>query len=118
MMFSAAKVVCATALSLIMVTVPAYAGPAIMFGLSYNFGSGTPRFGATTKVLSSDESNEVVAAAGVTYFFDDNSFGWDAGLGYTFDGAAVTFSYDFTHRAPQISVGLGNIKEPVRHSVC
>jgi hypothetical protein len=116
--FKFKKIVGATALYLISMTVPAYADPAIMFGLSYNFGSGAPRFGATTKLLSSDEPNEVVAAAGVTYFFDDNSIGWDAGLGYTFDGGVVTLSYDFTHQEPQISVGLGDIKEPVRHTVC
>lgn len=117
MNFSFKKIVCATAMYLIISTVPTYADTGIIFGLSYNFGSGTPKLGATAKLLSSDASDEVVAAAGVSYFFDDKSIGWDIGLGYTFVGGALTVSYDFAHKAPQISVGFGDIKEPVRHSI-
>lgn len=117
MRFSFKKIIGATAIYLIISTVPAYADTGLIFGLSYNFGAGTPKLGATAKVLSSDASDELVAAAGVSYFFDDKSIGWDIGLGYTFVGGAVTVSYDFAHKSPQISVGLGNIKEPMHHNI-
>ena len=118
MKFTVSKSVMSTALALIMLTVPAYADPGVMVGLSLNFGAGKQQLGATAKLLSSDQPEEVVAATGVTYVFEDHSIGFDAGLGYTFDGGVVTLSYDFTHESPQISVGFGNIKEPERHSVC
>ncbi|MEI6797599.1 MAG: hypothetical protein WCO04_00090 [Pseudomonadota bacterium] len=111
------KILSATALYLILSTVPVYAAPGIVIGFSYNFGTETPKLGVTTKVLSSDELDDVVAAAGVTYFFDDNSIGWDAGLGYTFDGGAATLSYDFRHKSPQFSLGFGDIHAPERHNI-
>jgi hypothetical protein len=117
MNFSLKKLVSGTAIFLIMSTVPIYADTGFVFGFSYNFGSGAPKLGATAKVLSSDASDEVVAAAGVSYFFDDKSLGWDVGLGYTFVGGAVIASYDLTHKAPQLSVGFGEIREPERHRV-
>ena len=100
----------ATALIMIFTQVPAYAEPAVMVGLALNFGGGESRLGATAKVLSNNEPDKFVGASGVTYFFDDKSFGFDAGLGYTFDGGAVTLTYDFTNQSPQIAAGLADIK--------
>lgn len=113
MKFSKKSLACATGLAFIISNVPAYADPTVMFGLALNFGASGTKIGATAKVLSSNEPNEVVAAAGVSYFFDDGSIGTDAGLGYTFDGGAVTLTYDFSHGSPQISGGVANIE-----SVC
>lgn len=107
----------ATALSFILGTVPAYADPAFMVGLAMNFGGGASKAGITGKVLSSNIANEFVGAAGMTYFFSDQSVGFDAGVGYTFDGSSVTFTYDFTNNQPQIAVGASNTKEKI-NSVC
>lgn len=110
----------ATALLLIFTQVPAYAEPSLMLGLALNFGGGESRLGATAKVLSDNAPDKIVGAAGVTYFFDDKSFGLDAGLGYTFDGGAVTLTYDFTNQSPQISAGLADIRPRPRpiETVC
>lgn len=110
----------ATALAIIFLQVPAYAEPSVMLGLAINFGGGESRLGATAKVLTDNEPDKVVGAGGVTYFFDDKSFGFDAGLGYTFDGGAVTLTYDFTNQSPQISAGLADIKPRPRpiETVC
>lgn len=103
-----------TAIFLIFSQVPAYAETTVMLGLALNFGSGEPRVGATAKVLTDNDPDKLVGASGVTYFFDDKSFGFDVGLGYTFDGGAVTLTYDFTNQSPQISGGLAGIKPKPR----
>ncbi|MGL6209389.1 MAG: hypothetical protein ACRC14_06120 [Paracoccaceae bacterium] len=85
----------------------------MMIGLSLNFGGGEkPALGLTGKVLSDDEEDKVVGAAGATYFFD-GYWGIDAGLGYTFDDSAVTLTYDFLNKRPQLSAGWADI-----NSVC
>ena len=108
----------ATALLLVMTQVPAYAEPALMLGLAFNFGAGESRVGATAKILSDNQTDQVVGAAGATYFFDDSSLAFDAGLGVTFDGGAITLTYDFTNESPQLSLGAVNTKDPVVHTVC
>jgi hypothetical protein len=108
---------CATALALILLKVPAYADPTVMLGLSLNFGGGESKLGATAKLLSNDAPNEFVGAAGITYFFDDGSVGLDAGLGYTFDNSAVTFTYDFLNESPQLSAGWADIAQPRPKSI-
>ena len=107
-MFPIKKVVCATSMLLLLSQVPAYAEPGVMLGLSLNFGGGESRLGATAKVLSDNRSNEFVGAAGVTYFFDNSGIGLDAGIGRTFDGGAITFTYDFVNKSPQLSAGFIN----------
>lgn len=102
-----------TALVTILLTSPVLADPAVMVGLSVNFGGGEkPAMGLTGKILSSDQPEEVVGAAGATYFFD-GYWGLDAGIGYTFDNSAVTLTYDFLNSRPQLSVGWADIE-----SVC
>jgi hypothetical protein len=100
-----------TALLLVMTCSAALAEGALMLGLSVNFGGGKdPSYGATAKLLSSNHRDEVVGAAGVSYFFDQGGYlGLDAGVGYTFDDAAAVLSYDFLNKRPQISVGWANI---------
>jgi hypothetical protein len=114
--FKNTKMAAATAIILVLTQVPAFADPAVMLGLSLNFGGDESKLGATAKILSDNRPEEVVGAAGVTYFFDDGSVGLDAGIGYTFKGGAATFTYDFLNQSPQLSIGLANIKEI--NSVC
>lgn len=98
-----------TAILTLLLSCPAYADPTFMVGLSLNFGGGQePALGVTGKVLSSDQPDEVVGAAGATYFFD-GYWGLDAGLGYTFDNSAITLTYDFLNERPQISAGWADI---------
>jgi len=113
MKFSKKSLACATGLALLLSTVPSYADPTIMFGLALNFGRSGLEPGVTAKVLSSNAPDEIVGVAGVTYYFGDGSIGADAGVGYTFEGGAVTLSYDFTHGAVQTAIGSANIE-----SVC
>jgi hypothetical protein len=102
-----------TALLTLFLSCPAFADPTVMVGISLNFGGGEkPAWGVTGKILSSDRPDEVVGAAGTTYFFD-GYWGLDAGIGYTFDDGAVTLTYDFLNSRPQISAGWADIE-----SVC
>ncbi len=102
-----------TALAMLLMACPTYADPTVMVGISMNFGGGEkPALGLTGKVLSSDRADEVVGVAGATYFFD-GYWGLDAGVGYTFDDGAVTLTYDFLNKRPQLSAGWADIS-----SVC
>ena len=118
MKFKIKPIGCATALFLVMSQVPAYSEPALMVGLAFNFGGGESKIGATAKILSDDQADQVVGAAGGTYFFDDRSLAFDAGLGVTFDGGAITLTYDFMNESPQLSLGAVNTKDPVVNTVC
>ena len=99
-----------SALLTLLLACPSYAEPAIMLGISMNFGGGdAPVLGVTGKVLSSNRPDELVGAVGATYFFDNN-WGLDAGIGYTFDHSAVTLTYDFMNKRPQLSAGWAHTK--------
>ena len=118
MSFRVQSSVMATALFLILSRVPAYAEPSLMLGFALNFGGGATKFGVTSKVLSDNQTDQLVGVAGITYFFDDKSVAFDAGVGYTLDGSAITLTYDFTNGSPQISAGAVNTKDPVINTVC
>ncbi len=118
MTFRFKPLVMGTALFLLFSRVPAYAEPSLMLGFALNFGGGATRLGVTSKVLSDNESDQVVGVAGITYFFDDKSVAFDAGVGYTLDGSAITLTYDFSNGSPQLSAGAVNTKDPVINTVC
>ena len=101
-----------TALLTVFLASQATADPTLMFGLSFNFGGGAPAStGLTVKLLSDNKADSVVGAAGFSYFFDnDGYFGFDAGLGYLFDGnVATTLTYDFLNQRPQVSLGYADV---------
>ena len=80
-----------------------------MAGVSYAFNG---QFGLTLKALSDDNKSRVVGALGATYYpLAPKPFGIDAGVGYTYDDAAVTVSWDFLQEAAQISAGYADIDE-------
>ena len=82
----------------------AHAGPAVMVGISHNFGGGT---GLTVKVLSTDRKNKPAAAVGISYFPGQTSgsqWGADVGLGYTFNHGALTLGYDWLNDQAQIGL--------------
>lgn len=105
------KLLSTTALTLIFLNGPAAADLTFMFGISMNFGSGqAPAYGITSKVLTGNQKNKVVGAAGATYFFDQGGyFGLDAGIGYTLKDSAITLTYDFLNNRPQLSAGWADI---------
>lgn len=101
-----------TALASALLASQAMADPTVMFGLSFNFGGNAPvSTGLTLKLLSDDDAELVVGAAGVSYFFDNGGyFGLDAGVGYLFDGdVATTLTYDFINDRPQFSIGYADV---------
>ena len=98
-----------TALMTLFLSCPSFADPTAMVGISVNFGGGEkPAWGITGKILSNDQPDEVVGAAGATWFFE-GYWGLDAGIGYTFDEGAATLTYDFLNERPQFSVGWADI---------
>ncbi len=81
----------------------AQADPAAFIGLSYTFSGNA---GISAKVLSDDEENNAVVAAGATYYpFAQNKFGLDVSAGYAFDNTAALIGYDFLQHSVQGSVG-------------
>ncbi|MDB4221872.1 hypothetical protein N9809_07350 [Amylibacter sp.] len=104
------KLLYTSALALVLSSTQVASKPSLMLGLAFNFGGDKDiRLGLTAKLLSSDQPNEIVGALGASYFLDD-SFGLDAGLGYTFDNSAISLTYDFINERPQISAGFANIE--------
>ena len=87
------------------------ANPAVMGGITYNFGgssSGVEGAGATIKVLSSGEDKKAVIAAGVSYFpwaQQDKKLGLDISAGYNIKHSAVMGGWDFLKNQPTVSLG-------------
>ena len=104
-----------TALITVMATGPAFADPAAMVGLSFDFGHDdwTQGVGLSAKVLSSDEQDHLVGALGATWFPMDQQkpYGIDLSAGYTFDKSAVTAGYDFINMTPQVSAGWADTQD-------
>lgn len=97
-------------------SIQAQAGVGALFGLSFNFGTNISisDFGLTVKVLSDNEEDKFVAAAGVSYFpfaEQGNMFGADLSGGYIFENAAVTLGWDFLNRKPQLALGYVNSQD-------
>ena len=94
----------------------------VFAGVVYNFGSGSQasKLGFSVKVLSDDEEDKAVVAAGLSYFPQGgaNKIGADISVGYLFDNAVVTGGYDFLNSQPQVGIGFadtdsGNSAAPV-----
>lgn len=87
------------------------ANPAVMGGITYNFGgssSGAEGAGATIKVLSSGEDKKAVVAAGLSYFpwaKQDKKLGLDVSAGYNIKNSAIMGGWDFLKNQPTVSLG-------------
>jgi len=93
----------------------AQADVGVMVGVGWAFGGSGPAI--TIKALSSDKQDEVVAAAGVSYYpLSQNKLGLDAGVGYNFDNAAAIISWDFLQGAAQLSGGWSDTESSRRRS--
>jgi len=89
-----------------------FASPAVMGGITYNFGGDNNNSlsgaGATVKVLSTSEEKKPVVAAGVSYYpwaSEDEKFGVDVSAGYNFKKGAVMAGWDFLKNQPSVSLG-------------
>jgi hypothetical protein len=107
------KLFATTAILSLLATNAALADPAIMMGLSVNFGGGGELApGVTAKVLSSDEQDQAVAAAGVSYFPGAaNPLGFDISAGYNFNEGTALIGYDLLHTQFQASAGWVNTQD-------
>ena len=99
--------------SALVLSCAAYAdGPQAMFAVSYTWGGsiGNGNLGVSLKVISSREENNVIAAAGVTYYpwAPVEKFGADVGAGYLFDSFALTGGWDFIQSDWIVSAGYVN----------
>ncbi|MCD6580796.1 MAG: hypothetical protein J7K90_03260 [Desulfuromusa sp.] len=85
----------------------AQAGAGGFFGISYNFGTSVEDWGITAKIMSDDDANTAVVAAGVSYFpfAKEKKFGADLSGGYLFENGAVTLGFDFLQWTPQLGLG-------------
>ena len=98
-----------TLLLLAGLSVNSHAEATWMAGVSYTFSG---QFGITLKALSDDKKSKTVGVVGATYYpFAAQSFGVDAGAGYTYDDAAATISWDFLQKTVQFSGGYADIEE-------
>lgn len=91
--------------------------PTVFLGLAWTFGNGGAESspGVTLKVLSTNRRDAGAVAAGLTYNFD-GTFGCDIGAAYNSKGGAVTLTWDFCRRGPQIGLG-GVTSKPKRELV-
>ncbi len=88
-----------------------FANPAVMGGITYNFGSSEDslaNLGASVKVLSSAKENKPVVGAGVSFYpwaEKSKQFGLDVSAGYSFKNGAVMGGWDFLKEEPSLSLG-------------
>ena len=101
-----------TIAGILMSTTLACAGPQAMFGLSYNWGGSTgwQNLGVSVKVVSDNEKDQVIAAAGLSYYpwSPADKFGADLSGGYLFDSFALTAGWDFLQNGWIVSAGYVN----------
>ena len=95
------KLILAAALALGATTMT-HASPGVMFGVSFNTGTG---LGLSVNLLSSDRRDRTVGTVGTSWYPATNRFGVDAGIGRTFDDGAATVSWDFVTNSPKIGIG-------------
>lgn len=89
----------------------AMAGPALMLGVSHDFGGET---GITLKLLSTNRQERGALALGVSYApgRESSPWSWDAGLAYNFKSVTLVLGYDWGPKQVQISLGAANLKAP------
>lgn len=101
--------------TLLAVTSAAIAEPALMLGVSHNFGGAT---GITLKVLSTNREEKAALAVGVSYApgREASRWSWDTGLAYNFKSTSLVLSYDWVPGQTQLSFGAANLKAPAKAS--
>ena len=89
-------------------TIGAWAEPAVMGGINYNFGGDV---GVTVKIISDNKDKKINFGAGVSYYPWSKSkqkFGLDAGVGYTQKKVTVMGGWDFLQNKANASVGYSH----------
>lgn len=99
------------ATTLLLAVTTAIAEPALMLGVSHNFGGAT---GITLKLLSTNRQEKAALAVGVSYApgREASRWSWDTGLAYNFKRTSLVLSYDWVPGEAQLSFGLANLKAP------
>lgn len=101
-----------TALLTSLLATPAIADPTVMVGISFNIsGTKANEPGITAKILSDDGRDKFVGVAGVTYFYNSNDWGIDAGLGYNLKRNTISMSYDFLNDGISVALGMSNLAD-------
>jgi len=86
------------------------ADPTYMVGITYTFGNND--IGFTAKILSDDEEESAVAAAGVSFYpMAEQKWGLDVGVGYVQDDVAATLGWDFLQKKAALAVGYADLEE-------
>lgn len=89
--------------------------PTFFIGFTWAFGndasSASPsnNLGFGIKYLSTNESDTLAGAIGLTYYLD-GSFGCDIGAALNNGQGSLALTYDFCRNQPQLSIGV--IEEP------
>lgn len=90
---------------------PAFADPTLMLGLSFTFGgSQSGQLGISGRILSDNKRDQFVAAVGGTFYPGTQQFGFDAGIGYTWDNHPFTLTYDFANQGVQVGLGWADLE--------
>lgn len=107
------KLLVSTAMVGSLASVPAFADPTVMLGLSWTFGgSQSGQLGVSARILSDDRRDEFVAAIGGTYYPGANAFGLDVGVGYNWDNHPFTLTYDVLNEGWSVAMGWADLGEP------
>jgi hypothetical protein len=87
--------------ALMTLSATARAEPGFMIGVSHNFGGST---GVTFKILSTNEKDKPLVAAGFTYYpwSEVKTWGFDTGVGYSWRNGAVVLGYDWLNEQMQL----------------
>jgi hypothetical protein len=89
--------------------------PSVFLGFSFTFGGGSDLgTGLTVMLLSSDQPDRAVGAAGVTFYpWSGGKIGLDLGLGYNFQSGSAVLGYDILNRVPMIGLGWSQHQGPL-----
>ncbi|EBA03502.1 hypothetical protein RB2150_02564 [Rhodobacteraceae bacterium HTCC2150] len=104
------KYLSTTALLSCLIATPGLAEPTFSLGLSVPLGGKEAgSVGISAHVLSGKKQNTWAAAAGVTYFPKNKTWGVDIGVGRNFRSESIVLSYDFIQKGMNFSLGWSDL---------
>jgi hypothetical protein len=107
------KLLISTAIAGSLAGIPAVAGPTLWVGATWTFGgSQAGQLGLGARVLSDNQRDQWVAAAGATFYPGSGYFGYDFGVGYNYGTTPLTVTYDFNSQGLQFGVGWADLVSP------
>lgn len=104
------KYLTTTALLSCLSATPGLADSVFAIGLSVPLnGKEAGSVGVSAHVLSGKKQDTWAAAAGVTYFPKNQTWGVDVGLGRNFKSESIVLSYDFVQKGMNLSIGWSDL---------